>query len=81
MSYREQLTSCPRCGIVITVDSVAINECAWLRIVGTCQNPKCGASQIAREIDPLQIAAAESLFLLNTIELEHFRLGAQRYGH
>jgi hypothetical protein len=55
MSFREQLTSCPRCRMVIAIDSIMVDERATVRILGKCTNPS-----ICRDIDPLQIAAYES---------------------
>jgi len=63
MAFREQLTSCPRCHMLITIDSIMIDERATVRIVGKCTNPICHTQNICRDIDPLQIAAFESALL------------------
>jgi hypothetical protein len=60
MSFREQLTSCPRCRMVIAIDSIMIDERATVRILGKCTNPSCLTQSICRDIDPLQVAAYES---------------------
>jgi hypothetical protein len=60
MSFREQLTSCPRCRMVIAIDSIMVDERATVRILGKCTNPGCLTQSICRDIDPLQIAAYES---------------------
>ncbi len=59
MAFREQLTSCPRCHLLITIESVMIDEKATVRILGKCTNPHCQTQSICRDIDPLQIAAYE----------------------
>ncbi len=59
MAFREQLTSCPRCHLLITIESVMIDEKATVRILGKCTNPHCHTQSICRDIDPLQIAAYE----------------------
>jgi|GEM_PF-3432646 len=63
MAFREQLTSCPRCHMLITIDSIMIDERATVRIIGKCTNPSCHTQGICRDIDPLQIAAFESALL------------------
>ncbi len=63
MSFREQLTSCPRCHMVINIDSILIDEKATLRIIGKCNNPSCQTQGICRDIDPIQVAAYESSLL------------------
>lgn len=60
MSFREQLTSCPRCRMVINIESIMIDERATVRILGKCSNPACLTQNICRDIDPLQVAAYES---------------------
>ena len=60
MAFREQLTSCPRCQMLIAIDSIMIDERATVRIVGKCTNPNCYTQRICRDIDPLQIAAFEA---------------------
>lgn len=70
MAFREQLTSCPRCRMVITIDSIMIDEKATIRIVGKCQNPSCQTQGICRDIDPLQVAAYESS-LIRASQAEH----------
>ena len=60
MSFREQLTSCPRCHMLIAIDSIMIDERATVRIVGKCTNPGCYTQNICRDIDALQIAAFEA---------------------
>jgi hypothetical protein len=63
MAFREQLTSCPRCHMLIAIDSVMIDERATVRIVGKSTNPNCHTQNICRDIDPLQIAAFEAALL------------------
>lgn len=63
MAFREQLTSCPRCHLLISIESVMIDEKATVRIVGKCTNPNCHTQTICRDIDALQIAAMESAIL------------------
>jgi hypothetical protein len=63
MAFREQLTSCPRCHLLITIESVQIDEKATVRIIGKCTNPHCHTNSICRDIDPLQIAAYEGSIL------------------
>jgi hypothetical protein len=63
MAFREQLTSCPRCHLLITIESVMIDEKATVRIIGKCTNPHCHTQSICRDIDPLQIAAYEASIL------------------
>lgn len=63
MAFREQLTSCPRCRMVISIESISIDEKATVRIVGKCNNANCQTQGICRDIDPLQVAAYESSLL------------------
>ncbi|HYE72368.1 MAG TPA: hypothetical protein VEF04_03520 [Blastocatellia bacterium] len=63
MSFREQLTSCPRCRMVINIESIMIDERATVRILGKCSNPNCNTQSICRDIDPIQVAAYESSLL------------------
>jgi hypothetical protein len=63
MAFREQLTSCPRCHMLIAIDSIMIDERATVRIVGKCTNPACHTQNICRDIDALQIAAFESALI------------------
>ncbi|MFN0124017.1 MAG: hypothetical protein ACKV2V_26235 [Blastocatellia bacterium] len=60
MAFREQLTSCPRCHLLISIESVMIDERATVRIIGKCTNPHCQTQTICRDVDPLQIAAFEA---------------------
>lgn len=69
MAFREQLTSCPRCRMVISIESIMIDEKATLRIVGKCTNQTCQTQGICRDIDPLQVAAYESS-ILNVSQLQ-----------
>jgi hypothetical protein len=81
MSFREQLTSCPRCHMVISIDSVMIDERATLRILGKCNNPSCQTQGICRDIDPLQVAAYESSLLRATQEQRRTTAPVRGLGH
>lgn len=63
MAFREQLTSCPRCHLLISIESVMVDERATVRIIGKCTNPHCQTNSICRDLDPLQIAAYEASML------------------
>jgi hypothetical protein len=60
MSYREQRTVCPRCRTLIEISAVLVDERAMVRVLGRCVNPFCIADEVARDVDPLQVAAAAS---------------------
>lgn len=49
--------------MVITIESISIDEKATVRIVGKCNNANCQTQGICRDIDPLQVAAYESSLL------------------
>jgi len=63
MSFREQLTSCPRCRMVVAIESILIDERATVRVMGKCTNPNCQTQSICRDIDAMQVAAYESSLL------------------
>jgi hypothetical protein len=71
MGFREQLTSCPRCHMLIAIESVMVDERATVRIVGKCTNPHCHTQNICRDIDPLQIAAFEAALVRASAERLH----------
>lgn len=79
MSFREQLTSCPRCRMVIAIDSIMIDERATVRILGKCTNPSCLTQSICRDIDPLQVAAYESSLM--RVKQHHEPPRQQTVGH
>jgi hypothetical protein len=60
MSFREQKTTCPRCLTLLAIDAVLIDERATVRIMGHCLNPFCIVDEVQRDVDPLQVAAAQS---------------------
>ena len=56
MPFREQLTLCPRCYMLIVIDLILIDERAVVRIIGDCTNPDCRARNICFDFDPFQLA-------------------------
>lgn len=81
MPFREQLTSCPRCHMVISIDSIMIDERATLRIVGKCNNASCQTQGICRDIDPLQVAAYESSLIRAAQEQRRAHPPVRGLGH
>lgn len=81
MSFREQLTSCPRCHMVISIESVLIDERATIRIMGKCNNQNCLTQGICRDIDTLQVAAYESSLIRAAAEQRRVQAPVRGLGH
>lgn len=81
MPFREQLTSCPRCHMVITIESVLIDERATIRIMGKCNNQNCQTQGICRDIDTLQVAAYESSLIRAATEQRRVQPPVRGLGH
>jgi hypothetical protein len=79
MSFREQKATCPRCRMLLEIKSVLIDERATVRIIGRCANPFCAVDEAMRDVDPLQVAAAESS--LKRVRTPHATLPVGDYGH
>lgn len=63
----------------IEINSVLIDERATVRITGSCPNPFCPVGEVARDVDPLQIAAAEST--LKRVRPQSAALALSGFGH
>jgi hypothetical protein len=80
MSYREQRAVCPRCRMLVEISAVLIDERAMVRILGRCVNPFCVADEVARDVDPLKVAAAASS-LKRAVKPQHVTAPLGGCGH
>jgi hypothetical protein len=67
--------------MVISIESVLIDERATIRIIGKCNNQNCQTSGICRDIDTLQVAAYESSLMRAATEQRRVQPPVRGLGH
>jgi len=67
--------------MVISIESVLIDERATIRIMGKCNNQNCQTQGICRDIDTLQVAAYESSLIRAAAEQRRVQAPVRGLGH